>query len=58
MYLSRKGRRTFKPDANFFNFLWEFPECFELGTCPLSDRGMETGSHRKSASNQEAAARF
>ncbi len=20
LYLSRKGRRTFKPDANFFNF--------------------------------------
>jgi len=36
LYLSRKGGRTFKPDANFFNFLAASSRGrFQASACPL-----------------------
>jgi len=37
LYLSRKGRRTFKPDAIFFN-RQQVPERFQAGACPPGSR--------------------
>ena len=38
IYLSRKGRRTFKPAAIFLTFRQQVPERFQAGTCPPGSR--------------------